>query len=140
MNFKKIYLILITLVFSLSLFSQQILVSVKNYTPDGKYNCEGHIINSVTLATQHFQFTVAPGPSSGGMVTLPVSNSDWELLDFRVSHANNTNPTAIFVGGNLFNNNTGEIVYRPSAGNNVVWYTTHDFFGNTKHYPYIIKI
>ena len=144
MNLKKLYLLLITLVFSLSVFSQppyNISITFKNYTTDGKYEVYGHIINTVTLATDNYQFTVPIGPSNGVVHNIPVLNEFWVLKDLRVAHdtynlpyANFSNyPLAMVAGDHSY-------VYRPSTGNNKVIYKADTGYPDGNHeYNFVIK-
>ncbi len=144
MNFKKIYLILITLVFSLSVFSQyQVVIGIKNYTPDGAYKCTGYIYNTVTLATQFYQFNCTAGPSGGGLITISVNDPNWDLKDLRVTHQSNNFPVANFalnLPGIPLLIATGVPVYRPSAGDNKVSHKWHNDFDGDKEWQYIITI
>ena len=142
MNLKKIYLVLITIVFSLTAFSQySIDIYFKNYTPDGKYECYGNIINTVTLATQSYQFTVNYGPSSGGYVLIPVTNANWILKDLRVAHDTFNPPYADFSNypTSLTAPSAPVPVYAPSGNNNVIYKADTGWPDGNHEYQFVIQ-
>lgn len=140
MKAKKLFLLIITIIISLSVSSQYKLdVDVLNMTSDGNYICSGYIKNMGTGTLQSFSFTVAPGPYSNGTVGFALTSPNWKLIYLRVGHDSGNIPVADWAGWVNCQTASPKDVYSGSGPYNYVELNTFSNYNGSKYYQYVVN-